>query len=72
MDTMKVAKPIALLSAVLSLLFAPSPSESTSTLGTNKVCATGTCCRQPGSICNDGSPGDAVDKYYLTQGSCGS
>jgi len=72
MQPTTLAKPLALLSALTSLMLAPVPAKSASSMiGTTSVCATGTCCRQGGSFCNAGGA-DHPDYYYLASGSCPS
>jgi len=71
MEAKTVARPLALLSALMSLMFAPAPSASSRTLlGESAVCATGTCCNQFNSICNDGGQTEFNNKYYLSSGQC--
>jgi hypothetical protein len=51
MELSNLARPIALLSALVSFLFVSAPKQSGQLpLGSSKVCAIG-CCRQLGSIC---------------------
>jgi len=67
-----VAKPIALLSSLLSLLVAPTPFDSTAgVVGTDVVCASGTCCQQVGATCNAGGP-THTDFYFKSEGMCPS
>ncbi len=71
MEPKTVARPLAVLSALCSLFIAPAPSAS-APVGTPTVCATGTCCDQHDSICNDGGNTEWLNKYYKTSGSCTS
>ena len=64
-----VAKPLALASALMSLFFAPAPAGSGNSIGAETVCATGTCCPQTNSICNDGGTTEWQNRYHTT-GSC--
>ncbi len=68
MEAKTIARPLALLSALMSLLVLPSPSTSTP-VGTDTVCATGTCCPEANSSCNAGGP-THTGYYYLTSGNC--
>lgn len=72
MEVRTLARPLSLLSAMVSLFFAPSHAASSNPtpIGTATVCATGTCCRQTSSICNAGGA-DQLDRYYAATGNCG-
>jgi hypothetical protein len=74
METKTVAKPLALVSALTSLVFAPSPSRATeaSNIGTAALCAEGTCCPQTTATCSDGGPVTHVGYYFQTSGPCPS
>lgn len=69
MEPKTVARPLALMSALMSLFIAPAPSANTP-VGADTVCATGTCCQQTDSICNDGGNNEHINRYYLSSGSC--
>jgi len=71
MEPTTVAKPLALMSALMSFMLASSSHPSINrSIGSTSVCATGTCCVQAGSICNDGSSDEKFNYYYLASGSC--
>jgi hypothetical protein len=69
MNVTTAARPLAVLSALMSLLTVSPTKQGSTTIGATNVCATGTCCRQTGSICNAGAA-DEIDRYYLTSGPC--
>lgn len=70
MDKKSLARPLSLFSALMSLVFAPSISSSShTTIGTNTVCATGTCCIQPPALCNAGGS-DHPGYFYQASGRC--
>lgn len=72
MESKHIVRPLALLSALMSLLFAPSPAASNnSPVGAGTVCASGTCCPEANSYCNAGGP-THPNYYYATTGACGS
>jgi hypothetical protein len=70
MNPKKAAKPLAVLSALMSLMLVETPSKA-GVVGAGSACANeGTCCKQDGSICNDGSSNEQSNKYYKSSGSC--
>lgn len=70
MRTIVIAKPLALLSAVVSMAFAPaSPPFLAQQVGTATVCANPTiCCPQVGSACHGG--GKTYENYVYSDGQC--
>jgi hypothetical protein len=72
MDTSKLAKPLALLSAAAALLLAPTSAKGGQAVGTATICATGTCCPSVGSKCYPNDQTYHEDYYYKKEGSCAS
>lgn len=72
MKAKTAAKPLALLSALLSMMLVQGPTKAgNGALGAGTACANeGTCCAQVGSICNDGGSTELIDKYYKSAGNC--
>ncbi len=67
MEPRTAARPLALLSALFSLMIAPAPSTTDSVVGARAVCASGTYCAEPTSICFD-DRGNEYTNYYFTSG----
>ena len=63
-------KSLALLSSTAGLTLAPAPDGATGAIGVSDACATGTCCREVGSLCGINGNDVFVDNYYKTTGSC--
>lgn len=64
------AKPLAMLSALAAILV--TPAATTSPLGSQAVCAAGTCCPETSSWCypTDDPRSWEKDHYYKADGSC--
>ena len=70
MATTTLYRPLALASALISLIFVPAPESARTSVGSSVVCATGTCCLQLNATCNAGGP-THTGYYYQTSGACG-
>jgi hypothetical protein len=65
MNVTTAARPLALLSALMSLLTVSPTKQGNTTIGTTNVCANGICCRQIGGVCDT-----MMDYIYMTIGPC--
>ena len=63
-------KSLALLSSAAGLTLAPAPGGANGPFGVSDACATGTCCKESGSICGINDNDVYFNNYYKTSGSC--